>query len=291
MGLPPVRVGGPVLWCLAVAGSIYVGLAAYEVRRDVDDFKQGRLGWVSKSSPDTYADLDAAKAFAARRRNSHPQERVFTEPEKIIFGTIGFNTGVFGVSSVAPALGLHFSHLPIGNANYTLFTSMFGHAGLWHLGLNMYGLYNFGPPVARTRTFENSGSHFAAFYLASGVLASLAHHLSSVWPSPADRFKRGLGASGAIMALLGAFAMSYPDAGIGIILIPGSLPAQQALGILAAFETYGLFVGFKSLPFAHSAHLAGLAIGSAYVYFDGKSNMWKPTRRFAFNQMRRLKMV
>lgn len=100
----------------------------------------------------------------------------------------------------------------------------------------------------------------------------------------------GLGASGAIYAMLGAFALSYPDAGIGIILIPLSLPASQALVGIAAFEAYGLLKGFRSLPFGHGAHLGGLMAGCAYVYFDGKKYLWKPARRITFKALRRLGM-
>ena len=98
-----------------------------------------------------------------------------------------------------------------------------------------------------------------------------------------------MGASGAIFGVLGAFAMSYPNSGIGVVFVPGfSLPASQAMIGLALFETYGLVKGFKSLPWAHGAHLGGLLFGAAYVYFDGKTYIWTPARRFAFTQMQRL---
>ncbi|KAI0128396.1 hypothetical protein BJ170DRAFT_326142 [Xylariales sp. AK1849] len=304
--LPRVRVAGPVLWCFAVAGTIYLGCAAYEVRRDVKTFQSRGSPWTAKRSPETYDELDSVNLGDRIRSQTqfqdHPRHAAdvsslpsmwhhLPEVDKVIVGAIGLNTSLFAACRLVPALYPHLWHVPVGPSNYTLLTSMFGHQGFFHLGLNMYALYNFGPPVARSRTFEGSGSHLTAFYLASGVMASLAHHLETVWPSPQKRFHPGLGASGGIMAVIGAFALSYPNSGIGIVLIPGSIPAQQALALMAAFETYGIFVGFKSLPFAHSAHLAGLAIGSAYVYLDGKSRIWKPTKRLAFGSMRRLGIV
>jgi rhomboid-like protein len=93
------------------------------------------------------------------------------------------------------------------------------------------------------------------------------------------------------MAVVGAFGMSYPDNQLGIVLIPGSLPASQFLLGVAAFETYGLFVGFKRLPLAHAAHLAGLAMGAAYVYYDGRDRVWRPVKQWTFHQMQRLSLI
>lgn len=93
------------------------------------------------------------------------------------------------------------------------------------------------------------------------------------------------------MAILASFAMSEPDAQIGIMFVPGSLPAEQALLGLTLFELYGLFVGISWLPLGHAAHLTGLAVGAAYVHFDGRKRLWTPTRRLAFYSLRRFKMI
>ena len=71
--------------------------------------------------------------------------------------------------------------------------------------------------------------------------------------------------------------MSYPDAGIGIIFLPFAFPAQQALAAAAAFELYGTIYGTR-LGLAHVSHLAGLATGAAYVYFDLYSKVWMPLK-------------
>ncbi|KAH8202882.1 hypothetical protein TruAng_002935 [Truncatella angustata] len=294
--LPPVRVLGPALWCITAVGTIYLGLAALEVRRDVKNFT--KYAW--KSSPATYDDLAAA---TPRKRvepipsygslHGTPME-IWTripETERFLFGNIAINSAIFIASSL-PRSDLRFdylSHMPIANRNFTMFTSMFGHASGMHLLFNMYCLYNFGPAVARAPAFQNSGYHLGAFYLSSGVLSSLVTQIEAKIPS--RRFYSGLGASGAIMALIGIFGMSYPSAQIGIILLPGSIDAQSALGWIAAFETYGMIFGIPFLRWGHSVHLAGLAIGAAYAHFDGKGQIWDGSRRLAFNQMRRLNVV
>ncbi|RYP30404.1 hypothetical protein DL766_004882 [Monosporascus sp. MC13-8B] len=292
--LPPVRVLGPTLGCLTAASAVYLGCAAYEVRQDVAKLKRRLPAGTSIS----YVDISASKVAAwIRSMHSERGSRLPDVPSqdlpgsvKLINGTIAANLGIFAACRAVPSLGHHFAHLPSGSANYTLFTSMFGHAGLMHLGFNMYAFYSFARPLARSKTLGDSGSHLAAFYLSTGILASLAQHLASIWPNPVLRLVPSLGASGGIMAVIGAFGMTYPDASIGVVFIPVSFPAQSVLAAVALFEVYGLYIG-KWMRLGHAAHLAGLAAGSAYVHFKGNERLWEPARRFTFNQMRRLKLV
>lgn len=294
---PRVRALGPTLWVFTASGAVYLSCAAYEVHQDVQEFKK------QSSSPVTYDNVDAVRMNKGIRQSQATMGfsllDVFTTPwsnfnsaEKMLTTAAALNIGVFGIQRLSYSTLLLFAHIPASPRNFTLFSSMFGHAGLLHLSFNMYALSNFGPSLAATPTFESSGSHLTAFYLSSGLMASLAHHLSAIWPNKMARLSPGLGASGAIMAMLGAWAMNYPHAGIGIIFLPGSLPAEQALLALMAFETWGTFIGFGGfLRLAHAAHLGGLIAGVGYVYYDGKNRLWQPTRKFAFNQMRRLNLI
>lgn len=312
--LPPVRLLGPTVWCLAAASAVYLGCAAYEVCRDARELRRILPAWKKV----TYDHIRAKDSIAwivgqhrpdGRRRpagtgwgdeDTNPLTvlmgawRGQSAAERLAAAAIGVNAGIFAACNVVPSAGRHFAHTAAGGANYTLFTSMFGHVGPVHLGLNMYALYSFAEPVARSRTFGGGGGgggHLAAFYLSTGILASLAQHLASAWPMPpAGRMIPTQGASGAVMALLGAFAMSYPDAEIGVVLVPLSFPARPTLACIALLEAYGLFVG-RWMRLGHAAHLAGLAMGSAYVYFRGDERLWEPARRFTFDQMRRLDMV
>jgi membrane associated rhomboid family serine protease len=96
--------------------------------------------------------------------------------------------------------GTASSQLPTG---LTIFTSMFTHAGLLHLGGNMLFLWIFGNNV------EDSMGHvrFVIFYLLAG-LAALALQIvidpNSTTPT--------LGASGAIAGVLGGYILIYPRA-------------------------------------------------------------------------------
>lgn len=154
-------------------------------------------------------------------------------------------------------------------------------------------MLQFAPIVMQTPQFDHSNSHAVAFYLGAGTVASMGEQVAARLGHPMRQFTASRGASGAVFALVSALAMSEPDRNFGILFVPGvRFTAQQLLGGLTAFELAGVIWGIPFLPFlGHATHLAGLATGMAYVYFDGKKRLWQPTRRFAFNQMRRLGMI
>ncbi len=113
-------------------------------------------------------------------------------------------------------------------APVTLFTSMFLHGGLLHVGGNMLYLWIFGDNV------EDRMGHgrFIAFYLICGLVAGLSQAL----PAP-DSIVPMIGASGAISGVLGAYLLLYPRANvlvvIPLIFIPWTLrlPAVFVLGM------------------------------------------------------------
>ena len=93
----------------------------------------------------------------------------------------------------------------------TIFTAMFLHGGLLHLGGNMLFLWIFGDNV------EDALGHarFLAFYLVCGVERDAPPGGSS---SPASTIPN-LGASGAIAGVLGAYFVLYPRARI-VTIVP-----------------------------------------------------------------------
>src|SRR4030042_5387185 len=90
---------------------------------------------------------------------------------------------------------------PFGNF-LTLFTSMFMHAGLVHLGGNMLYLWIFGDNV------EDRFGHikFTIFYLLCGLAGTAAQLVFSL-----DSNVPNLGASGAIAGVLGAYILLFPQ--------------------------------------------------------------------------------
>ena len=150
----------------------------------------------------------------------------------------------------------------------TIFTSMFMHGGLLHLLGNMLFLWIFGNNI------EDSMSRwrFIAFYLAGGIAASLAQVAidpSSTVPT--------IGASGAIAAVLGGYAILYPRARVVtmiFIIFFFTVIELPALLVLGAWFLLQLFYGSADLTspvsgggggVAYFAHIGGFVAGMILI--------------------------
>lgn len=204
---------------------------------------------------------------------------------RLVLGTIAVTIGAHVASRAIPSIMPFFVHTPLLSPNYTLLSSVFGHSGLIHLGLNMYVMFPLMPVVAQADTFRENPAHLAAFYLSTGILSSLAQHVTAVWPRP-NPFASSLGASGVLYALFGVVGVSFPDAQVSIILLPGSFPIAQVLACVALFDAIGIFVKYPFLNLGHASHLSGLALGAAYATYGGNEKIWRPGRKLAFKAMR-----
>lgn len=131
---------------------------------------------------------------------------------------------------------------------YRLFTHMFAHANFLHILFNMYALWLFGTMLERNW----GGKKFLIFYLACGLGAAFAQIL--ITPS-----EIALGASGAIMGLLGAFAYTFPNMQFYIIPFPFPIKAKWLAVIFALIDLFGGISGIGGI--AHFAHLGGLVTG------------------------------
>ena len=81
-----------------------------------------------------------------------------------------------------------------------------------------------------------------------------------------------IGASGAIMGLLEAFAFTYPNIEFYIIPIPFAIKAKLLVAIYAAIDNFGGFSGSQD-SVAHFAHLGGLVMGFILML------VWKDNNR------------
>jgi membrane associated rhomboid family serine protease len=137
---------------------------------------------------------------------------------------------------------------------WTLVTYMFLHGGLGHIFWNMLGLYFFGPRVES----RMGSQRFITLYLVSGIVGALF----SVVLAPRYAV---LGASGAVLGVLMAFARFWPRERL---YIWGVLPleARWLVIIYAAIDILG-FNGFGRLGIANVAHLGGFAGALLYLLF------------------------
>jgi len=160
-------------------------------------------------------------------------------------------TAVFGFDLVLE-LGLKANDLILAGQLWRLVTPVFIHAGLVHLGVNMYSLFALGPPVER---FFGTQRMLALYMLSgiSGVIFSLAFT-----PGPS------VGASGAIFGLLGALAMFlYLHRRLFGQL--GRMQLQQLILVGALNLAYGASNPGIDLW----GHIGGLAAGAACAAYFG----------------------
>jgi membrane associated rhomboid family serine protease len=148
-----------------------------------------------------------------------------------------------------------------GTNLYTLFTSMFIHADLFHVGGNMLFLYVFGDNV------EDTFGHlpYLVVYLLSGFGASVAHILAVV--NTDALFIPTIGASGAISGVMGAYFVLYPRARIMTLVFffwiaIVAIPAVVFLGLWFAFQfLYGSLLTGSGGGIAYWAHIGGFMAG------------------------------
>ncbi len=148
----------------------------------------------------------------------------------------------------------------------TVFTSMFVHGGLFHVGGNMLYLWIFGDNVE-----DAMGKvRFLVFYLVCGVAAAFAQYLSD--PRSAVPM---VGASGAVSGALGAYLLLYPSARVWTLVIFGffwrlvPIPAMVVLGFWIVVQVLnGLFTFGSGEPggVAFLAHVGGFVAGMALVF-------------------------
>ncbi|WP_425399331.1 rhomboid family intramembrane serine protease [Aeoliella sp.] len=140
----------------------------------------------------------------------------------------------------------------------TMFTTMFMHAGWLHLIMNMWMLWIFGNNV------EDRLGHFVfvMFYVAGGVVATLCH-----WAIDPESKIPVIGASGAVAAVLGAYALTFPWAKVKTIVFLGiplllDVPAFILLGLWMVLETLAAILQWNvASGVAHWAHIGGFVAG------------------------------
>ncbi len=173
---------------------------------------------------------------------------------------IGVNVLVYALTSVFSDMSVYLALIPGAVLRYGWvwqpFTYMFVHANAQHLLFNMLGLFFFGTAVERSLGTRE----FLFFYLLTGTLAGL-FSLTAFALGGAMGI-RLIGASGAVYAVLLAFAVINPRARIFIWgLVP--VPAPILVAGYTAIELWSELFG-RAGNVAHLTHLAGFAFAALY---------------------------
>jgi len=158
---------------------------------------------------------------------------------------------VVGAQNMLPALG--FSADDLSRSWWTIGTYMFVHGGLWHLALNMYTLYIFGPRVEHAW----SAGEFTRYYVLCGLGGWFFHLLFA-------RESLLIGASAAVLGVTLAYASRWPD---DEVLLFGVVPlkVKWMVALMVALNLIGGMSEGQGGGVAYLAHLGGLAAGWLYL--------------------------
>jgi len=214
---------------------------------------------------------------------------------------LAINIAMFVLTYFMPemqqTLALHYYKSPLFKP-FQIITHFFMHGGIGHIMFNMYALVMFGSVVERFLGAQK----FLTLYLLSAVGAFVLHmfvvslQLGDLTPElieqlstqGAEALASGqnytdevlakanlkfngamLGASGAIMGILAAFGVMYPNAELGIIFLPFRFKAKYFIPLYMAIE---IFLGVNEFSWdniAHFAHIGGAIVGFVLMM------MWK----------------
>ena len=172
--------------------------------------------------------------------------------------------------------GLHF-FLAGDFRLYQLLTYMFMHGSWTHLLINMLMLWMF----ARSVEPAWGSKRFLIFYIVCGLGAAVCqevvqffeYHAMGLGSVPQSAYVQAgltvgdylnmwntVGASGSIYGVLLAFAMTFPEARILLLIPPIPLKAKHMVILCAAIELLSAW-GSSGDGVAHCAHLGGMLFG------------------------------
>ncbi len=195
----------------------------------------------------------------------------------IPFGGFGGAPGGWLTDWVAFSTGTAFPFV------WTLVTYMFLHGSLMHLFINMLQLYFFGPEVERALGTRQ----FFYFYLlcgAGGVLFNFVSPLAiqamgamGLAQTPPLFGTSVIGASGATMGVLCAFAMLNPQQKIFLFPIPIPITARW---LVIFFIFTNIMTGLQpGSSVSVATHLGGIAVGAAFMKFRPEIGKWRWRRK------------
>ncbi|HOZ47772.1 MAG TPA: rhomboid family intramembrane serine protease [Candidatus Hydrogenedentes bacterium] len=148
-------------------------------------------------------------------------------------------------------------------------TYQFLHNNLMHLVMNMLWLFFFGPEVERTLGTRQ----FYMLYVVCGVAAVLATLMP--W-FLLGRDVSVIGASGAVMAVVVAFAIVNPNRQFFLFPFPAPITARALVLIVIAMN---LFWALAESGTSVATHFGGMAAGYLYIRGLPRFRQWQLSQR------------
>ncbi|HEY2849887.1 MAG TPA: rhomboid family intramembrane serine protease [Gemmatimonadaceae bacterium] len=191
---------------------------------------------------------------------THPPEEPAPRITPVVQWLIAINVFVYFIQltllksgDVQSALGFQTKNL--GHQWWTIGTYMFVHGGFWHLALNMYTLWLFGPRVE----WKWGGREFLRFYLFCGLGGWFAH-LAFV---PGDSLL--IGASAAVFGVMLAYALLWPNEQIFLFGVIPTTVRWLVIFVGVLNIVGGVTMDGSQGGVAYFAHAGGLAAGWLYI--------------------------
>jgi len=187
-------------------------------------------------------------------------------PRPVVKWLLIINFAVFCLQSIFMALGktkfedfLHLSAIDVSQGYlWQFFTYMFLHADVLHLLLNLLMLWLFGVEVE----LALESRRFLQMYIIGGLVGGLLWYVFSY-----NSGSSMVGSSGAVYAVIIAFATLYPNRPITLLpffILPVTILAKY-LALIAVAVSVLLSIRGESGGVAHLAHLGGMAVGFLFV--------------------------
>jgi len=165
----------------------------------------------------------------------------------IIFALTGLHNSSIIWFGLTPSLVLH--HFQV----WRLITYLFIHAGPWHIILNMFALWMFGPQIEWRMGIRRFLFYYFFTGIGGGVFSLIFGHFT-------------IGASTSIFGLLVAFAIMFPNNIITLIFPPISMKAKHFVIGFGIFQFIMLLGGANGI--AWEAHIGGMLFGYFYFHYD-----------------------
>jgi membrane associated rhomboid family serine protease len=220
-----------------------------------------------------------------RRYNSHSggysRNNFFSDSsnkqQTVFYGIIGVNLAVFGAWIYSEedyfmhaAMMRHFTlstkNVYVYHNFHTLVTSIFSHREPMHLLVNMLVFWSFGRNVLSIL----GTTQFLALYLGGGLVSSFCQlhwkdYIPRSWPAyyRYNRDAAGMGASGAVNALLAWHVLTFPWSSIylyGLLPVPSALVGAGLVGM----DLWHMYYADSNV--GNAAHLGGVAFGSTFFF-------------------------
>ena len=211
--------------------------------------------------------------------NRPPRNPPITVVLLVLFQFAVFGAIAIGVNSskstIVMARYVDFSLVPGSFKWYAPFTYSFLHSSVFHLSINMLFLWVFGSSLEDALNWKK----FLGIYFVSAILTGLLEFGMTMILPGTDRSVPIVGASGAVSAILGLFAVRFYRSKIKFIGLPIQIPSILLLMVVLLSEMgitiYQLATSGFTYTSAHWAHIGGFMLGmfwaqTSRLFAEGK---------------------